>query len=700
MTKHTLTFLFSLFIATWTQAQIDRSVVPEAAPAPEIAIDLTAPVVLDNGLKVIVVASDRVPTVSMSLRLNYDPIFEGEKVGSVQLFGDLWGAGTTERSKAEINENVEFLGASWSTSSRGVRVSGLSKHVESLMAIMAEVVMKPAFPEEEFEKIKRKSLSSLEAEENNPSAIASSVRAKALYGNAHPYGEVTTPATIEKIQVSDCMALYNEYVHPNEAYFVIVGDVNPKKAVKMVKKYLGDWARADVPSHQYASAPTFQNTQVAFADRPGSVQSVLSVANTFEMKPGHPDAIALTVANQVLGGGSSARLFKNLREDKAYTYGAYSRIDIDESGSSFVVSANLRNAVTDSAIAQMFYEIERMRSELVPQEELDAAISYLLGSFARSLESPTTVAGFAVNTDQYGLSPIYYKEYLQKLKAVTPEEVLRVSKAYFGGRNALVTVVGAYDEVGGLLSAFGDVTFYSNYAEQVEEPSMPIPDSVTVNSVLGAYFDAIGGLDVLKSIQRVEYAYNMDVQGQQLALNRTLQLPGKSLQTIGMGNFVIQKAVTDGTDAMVLQNGAPFPLTEEQKRSMINEAVIFPELNWLDPSFESSVELVSLKKIGDGSSTYVIKVTDAEGDESFHYFDASSGLKVMTMEYAVGPSGEEEPQSTRYSNYSSLDSEVVNGAAVRVPQTIQVPMGPQTVTSTLVSAKFNGRSNKGEFAID
>jgi len=695
--KRVSSVLLAMFIAWSANGQVDRSIVPQPGPAPEISIDLQSPKVLKNGLKVIVVPSDRTPTVSVSLRLNYDPQFEGAKVGMIELFGDLWGAGTQLRSKAQLNEDVEFLGASWSTSSRGVRINGLSKHLEALLTIMNEVVTQPAFPEEEFEKLKRKTLSGLEAAENNPSAIAQNVRSKALYGPAHPYGEVMTPTTLGEVTLADCRDFYEQFVYPNGAYLVIIGDVKPKKALKLAQKFFGDWPMGMLPTNAYTLPEPRVNTSIAMADRPGSVQSVMSISNTFQMQPGHPDAIALTVANQVLGGGSSARLFKNLREDKAYTYGAYSKIDIDEHISTFTASANVRNAVTDSALAQFFYEIERMRTELVPQEELDAAINYLLGSFARGLESASTIAGFAINTDQYNLPATYYKEYLQRLKRVTPEDVLRVSKQYFGGRNALVTIVGAYDEIGASIAPYGTMDFYSNYAERVDEPSLPIPDSVNVSSVVQRYFDAMGGLETLKSIRRVDYNYTMNVQGQQLALNRTVELPGKSRQTISMTGFEIQKTVTDGVNAAVYQNGSPFPLSAEQKEAMIRDAQIFPELMWMESDFDGQLELSALKKTNDGNLAYIVHEQQANGQELFHYFDAESGLKTAQMSYEMSPEGEKVAQETRFSDFEMIR---VNGVDVAVPHTIQVPMGPQTVTSKLIQVIFNGPATEGEFDIN
>jgi predicted Zn-dependent peptidase len=227
------------------------------------------------------------------------------------------------------------------------------------------------------------------------------------------------------------------------SYLVIVGDISPEEAKTQAQKYFGTWAKGNVVGVKYKTPAEPSANQVAFVPVPGAVQSVIDVTYPIQLKPGTQEAITANVLNNILGGsGFQARLMQNLREDKAYTYGAYSSIDADEFVGSFSAGASVRNEVTDSSIVQFLYEMERMVNEPVADSTLSVVKNIMTGSFARSLERPQTIANFAYNIEKYGLPKDYYETYLQKLNAITAADVQALAKKIIRPKNCYITVVG------------------------------------------------------------------------------------------------------------------------------------------------------------------------------------------------------------------------------------------------------------------
>src|SRR5690606_15760460 len=384
-----LTALCSMTVAT---AQVDRTQYPEPGPAPQINIGDPATFTLPNGLKVFVVENHKLPRVTYSLVLDRDPILEGDKAGLTTLMGDMLMGGTTSRSKDELDEAIDRIGARIGVTSTSATASSLKKYNGQLLDLFADVLFHPAFPPSELDKLKKQLISSLAAAKDDPSSIIGVVRNAAMYGKDHPYGETETETTVQNLQVADFKAYYNTYFKPNVAYLAIVGDITVAEARDLVERYFAGWQKGEVPTHEWPPPPSPQGTKVVLVNRPASAQSVINVGYPLDLKPNNPDVIAVNVVSRVLGGGSSGRLFLNLREDKGYTYGAYGGVTPDELVASLNTSASVRNPVTDSATHEIIHELERMGKKTITQEELDLAKAALAGSFGRSLEQPSTIA--------------------------------------------------------------------------------------------------------------------------------------------------------------------------------------------------------------------------------------------------------------------------------------------------------------------
>jgi predicted Zn-dependent peptidase len=668
-------YIYTLFIALVTvslsaQVTIDRSTAPTPGPARTPEIGSYESFELKNGLKVFVVEDHKLPRITMSLILDRDPIVEGAKAGYVSIAGDLIGAGTANRTKSALDEEVDFMGANFGTGSNSIRVGGLSKYTDQLIDILSDVLLNPSFPEEEFDKLKSQMISGFKANADDPDAISGNLRGAALYGLEHPYGEVMTEATVEAISIDDCKAYFDTYFRPNIAYMVVIGDITVKDAKKKLNKALKKWKAAEVPAHDYAKTSRAASSRIVMVDKPSAVQSVVWLGNVIDLPQGHPDIEPLRVANQILGGGMSGRLFTNLREDKAYTYGAYSNFGVDELNATFGASAKVRNEVTDSAITEFLYEIDRMKNEAVTDEDLIAAKASLSGSFGRSLESPASAANFALNIARYELPSDYYSNYLSRLEAVTAEDVMRVANAYMNGP-LTITVVGKAQEVAGKLSAFGEVEYYDADGNETDAPTfLFMPEGVTKEAVLNTFFDAIGGAEAFQNITSFEQEMSLEAPGMPgaVGMKTVKNIPNYYLTEQSMQGMTLMKVeYKDGAATRSGMRGNA-ELEGEELASTAKEAkYVISQLEWLENPDAITFDGQTLVN---GKDVYQF----TEGEQT-HYFDLATGLLHMSVETAEGPEGD-ITVTTVYKEWQEV-------GGLTFVKTIEQSAGPQSFTVTV-----------------
>ena len=673
-------YIYTLFIALLTislsaQVTIDRSTAPTPGPARTPEIGSYESFELKNGLKVFVVEDHKLPRITMSLILDRDPIVEGAKAGYVSIAGDLIGAGTANRTKSALDEEVDFMGANFGTSSNSIRVGGLSKYTDQLIDILSDVLLNPSFPEEEFDKLKSQMISGLKANADDPDAISGNLRGAALYGLEHPYGEVMTEATVEAISIDDCKAYFDTYFRPNIAYMVVIGDITVKDAKKKLNKALKKWKAAEVPAHDYAKTPRAASSRIVMVDKPSAVQSVVWLGNVIDLPQGHPDIEPLRVANQILGGGMSGRLFTNLREDKAFTYGAYSNFGVDELNATFGASAKVRNEVTDSAITEFLYEINRMKNESVTEEDLVAAKASLSGSFGRSLESPASAANFALNIARYNLPSDYYNNYLSRLEGVTAEDVMRVANTYMNGP-LTITVVGKAQDVAGKLSAFGEVEYFDAEGNATEAPTfLFMPEGITKESVLNNYFEAIGGAEAFQNITSFEQEMSLEAPGMPgaVGMKTVKNIPDYYLSEQSMQGMTLMKV--EYKDGAATRNGmrGNAELEGDELASTAKEAkYVISQLEWLE-----NPEAITFdgQTLVNGKDVYQI----TEGEQT-HYFDVATGLLYMSVETAEGPEGD-ITVTTVFKEWQEVDG-------LTFVKTIEQSAGPQSFTVTVNSTTW------------
>lgn len=659
-----------------------RAKAPAAGPARQIKIGTSTQFTLANGLKVIVVENHKLPQISYQLTIDRDDMLEKEKSGLADMAGSLLSTGTTTSTKAEIDEAVDYIGADLSTGSTGGFASSLTKHTDKILGLFSQVILKPSFPEAEFEKIKTQTMSGLQSEKDDPNAISGNVSNALTFGSTHPYGEITNESTVSNISLEDCKMYYNTYFKPGNAYLVIVGDITPDAAKAKAEKYFGSWPAGKTPEYTYAFPKAVDKTTVAFVDKPGAVQSLINITYAVDMKPGSPDEIPARVMNTILGSGFSGRLFKNLREDKAYTYGAYSALGSDKLAGDFSANASVRNEVTDSAITQFLLELNKIKSEPVTKEELDLAKSFIAGGFARSLESPQTVANFALNINMYKLPADYYETYLQKLAAVSVDDVTRVAKKYITPSNARIVVVGNKDEVMPKLTVFdkedGKVQLYDIYANpRKDDAGMPVDISAT--DLIEKYLTAIGGRAKLDAVTSLDQAYALEMMGMSIT-SRVVQNSGKFYMDMKAQGMTLMKQVYDGEKGVGEQQGQTMALEGEDLASLKDQAVLFPERNYAAGGY--TMEVKGMEDVN-GKACYKLAVVKPSGAKSTEYYDKETGLKVKEVQTAE-VQGQSSTTTFEYADYKT-----VNGINVPYSVTISGPM-PAPIVMKATEIKING----------
>ncbi|MFW5753569.1 MAG: insulinase family protein [Marinilabiliaceae bacterium] len=684
--KRILSIIVLLSIVTGAMAQLDRSTPPDPAPAPEVKIGDYKKYTLSNGLTVIVVENHQVPMTTYNLTLDINQPKEEDAAGYIDIAGDMLRAGTSNRSKSEIDEAVDMIGATLATHSEGIYARSLSSNSEKLLEIMSDVLLNPTFPQEELEKKIKQNKTAIQANKEESSEIANNIAKTLVYGKDDPYGEIPSEETLDNVTREKCQDYYNTYFRPNEAYLVVVGDITPREAKKQAKKFFGDWEEGDVPRNLFPYPYSYDEPKVAIAKKEGANQSTVMVTHEVFLPPGHKNAIKARLMNHVLGGGSfNTRLFQNLREDKGYTYGAYSNLQNDERVGRFSARAEVRTSVTDSTITEMLNEMEALQEEPVDEEELQLTKNVISGSFGRSLEDPRTVARFALNIERYDLPKDYYETYLQKVEAVTADDIQEMADKYLKPDRAVVLAVGNVSKIEDKMKKFSPdqtVEQYDYYGDKVEKKE--VAADVTPQKVIDAYIKALGGEQKLKEVEDLKMEMSMSVQEMSMQVVSYQKQPNKMYQETQMNDDVLSMQVFNGEEGKMRSPQGEQKLEGESLAQLKESAPIFPELTYGD---ETELELEGVETV-DGKDAYKLIVTKPSGTSTTFFYGVDEGLKYK--EVTQTPQGS---MSTVYSDYEEVDG-------ILFPMEMKQSMGPQSFDIEVESIEVNAGVSDDRFSIE
>jgi len=646
---------------------------PKPGPAPTISIGKPQSFQLQNGLKVMVVENHKLPRVSYSLTNDNVPYLEKNKKGVTAMLARLLGSGTDKISKDAFNDEVDFMGANISFSDDGAYASGLTKYADRILELMADGALNPVFTQVEFDKEKAKLLESLKAEEKSIPAVARRIENVLAYGKNHPAGEYITEASVNNITLEDVKSNYNTYFVPENAYLVIIGDVNFEHIKTKVEDLFDPWQKATAPNLSYADPKDVQYQQINFVDMPNAVQTEISVMNISNLKMTDKDYFATIVANQVLGGDFSSYLNMNLREKHAWTYGAESTIRGSKYVSRFIAFSQVRNAVVDSAVVEFLKEIKRIRTEKVPEDVLSNVKAGYIGNFVMQMEKPQTVAAWALRIKTQGLPEDFYENYIKNINAVTADDVLRVANKYFLVDQARICITGKGSEILPALEKLKISIFYfDKFGNPVAKPDYktPVASGVTAKSVLGNYLKAIGGEKAVNAVKSIMMVASGTIQGNPVELT-TKTMSGKQFRELkAMGMSMMKQVVSDKT-AYVMNQGQKKDITGENLTDAKNEAIPFVELSLIK---KEGVTLEGIEKLND-NDVYVIK----DGKIKL-YYDVKTGLK-MAQSATVKMGEQPMTQIVYYDDYKEIKG-------IKVPYHMVLNLGFE-IDLTTTEVKIN-----------
>lgn len=682
-----IALILGFIIPMLATAQLDRSIRPVAGDAPVINIKDSEVFTTTNGITVILSENHKVPRVTINLVMAAAPQLEGERAGLSDVAGSLIMSGTSNKTKDELDAEIDYIGADISADKNSISLSCLTKHMDKGLKLMTDILYNANFPQSEVDRIITQYESSLIAAKSDASTMAGNVLAKVNFPANHPFSEVMTEPSLANINRDAIVNYYKSTFTPQGSYLVMIGDIDRKKAEEIANAYFNSWSGAKPYKAELGNRNDNSGNRVLFVNKPGAVQSVVNISIPMDIEPGHPDYLKLNVLNSLLGGGVFGnRLMQNLREDKAYTYGCRSRISVDEHGSYFAAGGNFRNEVTDSAITQILFELDRIISDLVEEDEIAMTKSYMAGDFARSLERPSTVARFALSIIKNDLPKDYYQTYLQKLDEITREDLLTTAKKYLTADKCNIIVVGN-DEVIDRLKVFdsdGKIEKMDAFGNPVQERlAADITADELLSKIVKVMADGSEGKALakkLKKLKSVEEVTDINLPQIPFPLEsvRVWGSPNIECSKVSGNGMAFQKSYFDGTSgaSFDMQSGSK-PMTDTEIAAKKKSTGLIPEMNYKTSGM--AYELLGIEEV-DGAMCYVLHLNDGES-EIFDYYDKTTFLKKKTFSI-TDTEGETVERTILYDDYK-----VDNGFLFA--NTVTMVVGEMSMSGKVKSRTFN-----------
>lgn len=453
-------WLSAAFAAPLTAQAPNRSGPPELGPPPRLTLAPIQEHRLSNGLRVMLVEKHQVPVVQINVVVMAGSALNpGSKAGLATMMADMLDEGAGTRDALELADALDFLGVRLSTAA-GNHTAAISlftplSKLNDALPLLADVVLRPTFPEEELERKRKSRLTQLLQQHDRPATIATVLFNKALYGDQHPYGQpsIGGEAAIRSLTVRDLREFHESYFRPNNAVLIVVGDVTAESVIPKLEELLGGWPTGVITVPAWPEATQVSGRQILLVDKPGAAQSEIRIGRIgVERKT--KDYEALRVMNAILGGAFTSRLNMNLREEHGYSYGAFSRFSFRLLPGPFLASSAVQTDATDKALREFFNEFSAIR-EPVSDEELTRARNYLALQFPGNFQ---TVGGIAGNIDDlfvFELPSDYFNQFLDRVLAVTKDDVERVARNYVDPENVVIVVVGDREKIEDGVRALG-----------------------------------------------------------------------------------------------------------------------------------------------------------------------------------------------------------------------------------------------------
>jgi zinc protease len=452
------------------------------APAPLSSKPLNIPTpfetTLPNGLRLVVVETKRLPLVSYRLAFRAGTASDPKALpGLSRMLTDMLTEGTETRTSRQIADEVALLGATLQAGSNSdyttVAASALSIYGDQVLDLIADVTLRPSFPEDELQLNKQNSIQRLAQQRAQPNFLASERVSRVLFG-PHPYSTISaTPESINATTREKLQSFHRSTFIPNNAVLVVAGDVERERVVERAGDLFGEWNKGQAAEEKFPAPPARTERAIYVIDRPGSSQSNIVIANA-AINRTSPDYFPMLVMHTIVGAIPSSRLFMNLRESKGYTYSPGTELDTRRSAGSFRASAEVRGPVTGASLKEFFYELERIRDEEVSDKELKDAKAFLTGVFPIRLETQEGLIDQLVQLKMYGLPEDYLQSYRDRVNAVTGADIQRVARLHVVPDKAAVIIVGDADAIMDQINPYAQaIEIYDTSGNQQDQKGTP-----------------------------------------------------------------------------------------------------------------------------------------------------------------------------------------------------------------------------------
>ncbi len=685
-----LLLMLLLFVSVgfaFAKEKIDLTKKPAPLPAESFKFPDYIEAKLQNGIKVFIVEDHEQPTFSVRLLVPGGSVLDGQKAGIADLMTSMVTKGAGNMSALDIANKLDGIGADVSASTSkdyiAYSASGLKKHINQILKIFSDVVIKPTFPKDEFEKLVPQMLAGLQNEKSNPTALAAKLSNMVVYGKLHPYGQFETEKSLKAITVDNLKTYYNAVIKPNNASIVVVGDVSKREILKLLNKSFKDWKPGKTAFIQIPPAQPMPQG-VYFINRPGSVQSTIYIASVAPARK-DPDWEIESLASAIMGGGFGSRLFRILREKYSYTYSPRASLSGNKYTNKFACYANVRNSVTDSSIVIMRDLLEKLKNEPSPKDEIGRVKQHRVGQYLMSFENPGFLARIIQNADFNEIPMHRVKSWHTRNMNISPYEVLKIAKKYMDPSKAFIVVVGA-PEVRKKLEQFGTIFDYNLDMEPIsgEEAKM---ESVSLDAedLIEEYTDAIGGKDALNDIKTMTITAKvlLKAQGQEIPgkMTQIFKAPNMMMSNLDMSVFK-QKEWCNGKDAWSQSNQGTTKLEGDKLEDKKFDALIFNDTKLLENGYKCEV-------LGKQNGLIVMKVKNPRSNNvKTYYFDEDSYLLTKIEMH------EKTPRGKMFITMSYSDYKEINN--IKVPTKITTTNSMFTMTMDN-KYKFNEEVDDSKF---
>lgn len=679
-TKYIL--LIALVASNFIFSQVDRSQIPPSGPDPEIKLGQPYEYELTNGLKLIIVENNKLPRASVNLFIDSQSYSSNGKTGIGSITSSLLGKGTKNISKDDFIEEIDFMGSTLALYTTGAYGSSLSKYFPRLLELLADGLLNPVFDLEEFTKEKERLLESIKENEKNVRTIASRVGDIIIYGKNHPNAEYTSESSINNISFDDLEVYFKKRFIPNNAYMVIIGDVNAEETKDRIVGLFSKWEKGKVITEDITVNSSFEQTEIHFIDMPNAIQSEIRFQNLIDMRKSNPDYISLLVANRILGGEPESRLESKIREDKGYAYYARSNFGSNKYASTtFNAFTSSRAEVTDSSVVELLSEIDKIKKIKVGDQELSDIKAAYFGDFVRESESPSTIAQYSVDIKIEELDNDYYKNFIRNVNQVSADDIIKVSNKYFNTNQGAIIIAGKGSELIDKLENLSydgkkiNINYYDKSGNIIDKPDYSVDSNITAEGIINRYINLIGGKENLEEVQSIELkgSADLNMQGQSFKLEfySLKNNQNQSLSTVSAGGMQVQKSVFNKDQGYNVVNGQKIILSEEELEQALTDSNLFSELSY---DYEI-VKLVGSSTI-DNQKVYEIKISD----NNTEYYSIETGLKVKEVENQL-IDGNQIIIETTIKEYREVNGILIPSEINQVTPAVPIPGG--------ISIKFN-----------